>query len=111
VTQRRTRRSDSEGSLRDSDIRHGVKVVERRQVVTDVRPSGIKEGRPRLPRRRRADLLLRLIASTGLLGRVIGGQLAAGFVLTGFYEDIDPDSILGGYIPSYIATWAIKPAR
>jgi SAM-dependent methyltransferase len=43
------------------------------------------------------------------LGDQIGGQLAAGFVLTGFYEDIDPESVLGGYIPSYIATRALKP--
>ena len=39
----------------------------------------------------------------------IGGQLAAGFVLTGFYEDIDPDTILGRHIPSYLATKAVKP--
>ena len=39
----------------------------------------------------------------------IGGQLAAGFVLTGLYEDIDPESVLGDYIPSYIATRALKP--
>lgn len=38
----------------------------------------------------------------------IGGQLAAGFVLTGFYEDIDPTSVLGEYIPSFIATRAVK---
>jgi SAM-dependent methyltransferase len=38
----------------------------------------------------------------------IGGQIAAGFALTGFYEDIDPDTILGMYIPSYIATKATK---
>jgi SAM-dependent methyltransferase len=41
----------------------------------------------------------------------IGGQIAAGFALTGFYEDIDPDTILGKYIPSYIATKATKPSR
>jgi SAM-dependent methyltransferase len=39
----------------------------------------------------------------------IGGQIAAGFVLTGFYEDIDPDTILGKYISSYVATKATKP--
>jgi hypothetical protein len=39
----------------------------------------------------------------------IGGQLAARFVLTGFYEDIDPDTILGQHIPSYLATKALKP--
>jgi SAM-dependent methyltransferase len=39
----------------------------------------------------------------------IGGQIAAGFVVTGFFEDIDPDTILGQHIPSYIATKATKP--
>jgi SAM-dependent methyltransferase len=39
----------------------------------------------------------------------IGGQLAAGFVLTGFYEDRDPELLLSQYIPSYIATRAVKP--
>jgi SAM-dependent methyltransferase len=39
----------------------------------------------------------------------IGGQIAAGFALTGFYEDIDPDTILGKYISSYVATKATKP--
>ena len=38
----------------------------------------------------------------------IGGQLAAGFMLIGFYEDIDPDTILGKHIPSCIATRAVK---
>jgi SAM-dependent methyltransferase len=41
----------------------------------------------------------------------IGGQIAAGFALTGFYEEINPDTILGKYIPSYIATKATKPSR
>jgi hypothetical protein len=40
----------------------------------------------------------------------IGGQIAAGFALTGFYEDIDPDTILGKHIPSIIATKATKPS-
>jgi SAM-dependent methyltransferase len=39
----------------------------------------------------------------------IGGQIAAGFVLTGFYEDIDADTILGKHIPSFIVTKALKP--
>jgi SAM-dependent methyltransferase len=39
----------------------------------------------------------------------IGGQVAAGFVLTGFYEDLDPESVLGEHIPTYIATRALKP--
>jgi SAM-dependent methyltransferase len=38
----------------------------------------------------------------------IGGQLAAGFVLTGFYEDRDPDHPLGELVPAFIATRAVK---
>jgi SAM-dependent methyltransferase len=44
------------------------------------------------------------------LDDLIGGQIAAGFVLAGFYEDIDPDSILAKHIPFFIATRAVKPA-
>ena len=38
----------------------------------------------------------------------IGGQVEAGFVISGFYEDIDPDTILEAYFPSFIATKAKK---
>ena len=40
----------------------------------------------------------------------IGGQLDAGFMLAGFYEDIWPGTLLNDYLPTYIATRAIKPA-
>lgn len=43
------------------------------------------------------------------LDEQIGGQLQAGFLLAGFYEDIDPTCVLGKTIPSFIATRAIKP--
>jgi SAM-dependent methyltransferase len=39
----------------------------------------------------------------------IGGQLAAGFVLTGFFESGDPDYGLTKFLPSAIATRAVKP--
>ena len=39
----------------------------------------------------------------------IGGQLKAGFVLTGLYEDRDRKGALSEYFPQYIATRAIKP--
>jgi len=39
----------------------------------------------------------------------IGGQLKAGFLLSGLYEDIDPTTVLREYTPSFIATRAIKP--
>lgn len=38
----------------------------------------------------------------------IGGQLAAGFMLTGFYEDRDARCALDKYMPIYIATRAVK---
>ncbi len=38
----------------------------------------------------------------------IGGQIEAGFAITGFYEDICPDSPVSKYHPSYIATRAVK---
>jgi SAM-dependent methyltransferase len=38
----------------------------------------------------------------------IGGQLEAGFFLTGFYED-QQNSPLGKYMPGYYATRAVKP--
>jgi SAM-dependent methyltransferase len=41
------------------------------------------------------------------LDEQIGGQLEAGFLLTGLYED-QQDSPLGKYMPAYIATRAIK---
>jgi len=39
----------------------------------------------------------------------IGGQLEAGFLISAFYEDIDPTSVLGKFIPTFIATRAFKP--
>jgi len=39
----------------------------------------------------------------------IGGQLAAGFVLADFYEDVQPYDLISAFAPSYIATKAVKP--
>ena len=39
----------------------------------------------------------------------IGGQIDAGFVVTGFFEDRDPKEALGKYIATFIATRATKP--
>lgn len=39
---------------------------------------------------------------------LIAGQTDAGFAITGFYEDICPDSHLSKYHPAYIATRAIR---
>ncbi len=39
----------------------------------------------------------------------IGGQLAAGFVISGFYESCRADDPIAKYMPSYFATRALKP--
>lgn len=39
---------------------------------------------------------------------LLGGQCAAGFVITDLYEDVMSDSPLGKYHPNYIATRAVK---
>ncbi|MBE2220403.1 MAG: class I SAM-dependent methyltransferase [Anaerolineae bacterium] len=39
---------------------------------------------------------------------LIGGQLTAGFVLTDFYEDVQPQDLISEFAPSYIATRAVK---
>ena len=39
----------------------------------------------------------------------IGGQTDAGFVITGFFEDVDPEDLLGKFAPTFIATRARKP--
>jgi SAM-dependent methyltransferase len=39
----------------------------------------------------------------------IGGQIDAGFVITGFYEDIWPGTPLAEYMPTFMATRATKP--
>jgi SAM-dependent methyltransferase len=39
----------------------------------------------------------------------IGGQIEAGFVITGFYEDRHRDDEIARYTPTYIATRAVKP--
>ncbi|MCL4158538.1 UNVERIFIED_CONTAM: hypothetical protein GTU68_057025 [Idotea baltica] len=39
----------------------------------------------------------------------IGGQLDAGFLLAGFYEDSEPDRLLCHFMPDMMATRAIKP--
>ena len=48
------------------------------------------------------------------LGDQIGGQLAAGFVLTALYEDRSRDEVdepLVRYMSTYVATRAVKPLR
>lgn len=43
----------------------------------------------------------------------IGGQLDAGFLLTGFHEDQQPRPrfLIDRYVPTFLATRAVKPMR
>ena len=41
----------------------------------------------------------------------LGGQMDAGLVLAGMYEDHAPDALLSRYMPMFLATRAVKPAR
>lgn len=43
-----------------------------------------------------------------LLQDQIGGQIDAGFVIAGFYEDGDPAEPIAAYMPAFIATRALK---
>ena len=45
------------------------------------------------------------------LDDLIGGQLAAGLVLTDLYEDLDPTRPVARYLKDMIATRAEKPGR
>ena len=41
----------------------------------------------------------------------IGGQIDAGFIIAGFYEDRWPDFVLDKYIATFMATRALKPVE
>lgn len=45
------------------------------------------------------------------LETLIGGQIAAGFVIVDFYESYSKDDPIANYIPSYFATRALKTTR
>ncbi len=45
------------------------------------------------------------------LEQLLGGQMEAGFGLTGLYEDGWPECALASYMPVFIATRALKPGR
>ena len=39
----------------------------------------------------------------------IGGQIKAGFLISGFYEDRHSDDPIADFMPTFVATRAIKP--
>jgi len=38
----------------------------------------------------------------------LGGMMAAGLALVDLYEDVDPQDVLSGFMPKYMAVKAIK---
>ncbi len=46
-----------------------------------------------------------------LLEDQIGGQLEAGLLIAGFYEDADPEELLSRFMPGFVATRALKLRR
>lgn len=45
------------------------------------------------------------------LEEIIGGQIAAGFFITGFYDDVWPEKFITQYAPGFLATRACKPVQ
>jgi SAM-dependent methyltransferase len=83
-------------------VRHAVPYSDLTSLEADERQRWIDSGQP--------------IEFGHTLEDQIAGQLEAGFVLTGFYEDVDPKHVLARYIASFMATLAIRtetelPAR
>jgi SAM-dependent methyltransferase len=90
----------------------GKAYEEGRLVVANVLPYSEADSLPpeELERRRREGEPLEF---GHRLGDLIGGQIDAGFSLTGFYEDRYPDrdgDLLGRYMPTFLATRACKRA-
>lgn len=78
-------------------VRHGLPYSELTDITPDERQAFMNKSEP--------------LVFGHTLDDQIGGQLAAGFVLTGLFEDSDPTSALSRYMPTYIATRALKPSR
>lgn len=87
----------------DGEMEQGEFVVRHRIPYSDLTSLSAAE------RRRYTDNLDPLCFGHTLADQ-IGGQLDAGFVLTGFYEDRHERWKLSDYIPCFIATRAVKQA-
>jgi len=68
-------------------------------------------SRPRhwCPHPTKAQVINRIWYDTTYLEDQIVGQLDDGFLLTGFYEERWQDEPIGQYLPSFVATRAVKP--
>jgi SAM-dependent methyltransferase len=82
----------------DLVVRHKLPYSDAKSLSEAVKKQHLAEGNP--------------LEFSHSLEKQIGGQTAAGFMITGFFEDNDDHleyNPLGRYMPLYIATRAIKP--
>ncbi|MBN1827316.1 MAG: class I SAM-dependent methyltransferase [Candidatus Eisenbacteria bacterium] len=87
----------------DEDLDAGRFVVTRRTPWSDLRDADPEEREQRIA----AEEPLHFGHS---LEDQIGGQIEAGFSITGFYEDVAPGEALADYLPLFFATRAARPA-
>lgn len=78
-------------------VRHALPYSEFTDITEDERQQFVDRGEPLMFGHTLADQ--------------IGGQLAAGLVLTDMFEDRDPNDALSKYLGTYIATRAVKRDR
>jgi SAM-dependent methyltransferase len=85
----------------DARAEHGQLVVRHTAPYSDVSSLSDEE-------RRRFTNRVEPLVFGHTLGDQLGGQMDAGFVLTGLYEDQDPDHPLSMFLPTFIATRGVK---
>ncbi|HEX8247870.1 MAG TPA: class I SAM-dependent methyltransferase [Pyrinomonadaceae bacterium] len=85
---------DEEGVLR---VRHRLPYSDLESIGEDERREILESGRP--------------LEFSHTLEEQIGGQIAAGFVVTGFYEDYwhDEAALLNKYMPAFVGMKSVKP--
>jgi SAM-dependent methyltransferase len=85
---------DAEGVLR---VRHSLPYSDLESIGEDERNEILQSGRP--------------LEFSHTLEEQIGGQIAAGFVVTGFYEDYwhDAARLINKYMPAFVGMKSIKP--
>jgi SAM-dependent methyltransferase len=76
------------------EVRHRVPYSDLTSLTEEERQRYIEQGEP--------------LCFGHTLEDQIGGQLEAGLILTGLYEDGDPRHALSAYLPIYLATRAVK---
>lgn len=85
---------DEEGVLR---VRHSLPYSDLESIGEDERNEILDSGRP--------------LEFSHTLEEQIGGQIAAGFVVTGFYEDYwhDETRLINKYMPAFVGMKSVKP--